>query len=154
MLSPLCVVQVPWPPQSMAESWKRRPQWEKWSSKTLRGAVRPTDQPVGRGDAHGHVFPTRGQCRSRARQVVCSCREVLFGRACHQICNKTVSIKQGTATTWWKHMCLLCCICQQDPLSVKSEWCDSLEHMSISIPHILSHNCWLVRKEFHWGGVI
>ncbi|KAF1384926.1 hypothetical protein PFLUV_G00125260 [Perca fluviatilis] len=64
---PLFSVLVPWPPRSMAESWKRRLQREKWSSKTLGGAVRATDQPAGRGDAHGHVFPTRDPCRSRAR---------------------------------------------------------------------------------------
>lgn len=62
----MCVLQVPWPPRSMAESSKRK-RWEKWYSKTLRGADSPTDQPAGRGDAHGHVFPTRGPCRSRAR---------------------------------------------------------------------------------------
>ena len=62
-------LQVPWPPRSMAGSLKRWLRWEKWSSKTLRGAARPTDKPGGRGDAHGHAFPTRGPCRSRARWV-------------------------------------------------------------------------------------
>lgn len=96
-LSFIHVLQVPWPPRSMAESWKRRPQWGKWSSKTLQGAVRPTDQPAGRGDAHGHVFPTRGPCRSRARWVNSSqgwkdaCYD-LFGKKYHQTCNKTVHV--------------------------------------------------------------
>lgn len=63
------VFQVPWPPRSMAESWKRRLQWEKRSRKTLQGVARPTDQTAGREDAHGPVFPTRGPCHSRARYV-------------------------------------------------------------------------------------
>lgn len=63
-------VLVPWPPRSMAESWKRQLRWEKWSSKTLQGAVRPTDHLAGRDDAHGPVFPTRGPCRFRARHYL------------------------------------------------------------------------------------
>lgn len=67
--SSVCVIQVPWPPQNMAESWKTQLQWEKWSSKTPWGVARPTDLRAGRGDALGPVSPTRGPCRSRARWV-------------------------------------------------------------------------------------
>lgn len=66
----LCVFQVPWPPRCMAESCKRH--LEKWPSKTLQGAVRPTDHPAWREDAHGPVFPTRGPCHSRARWALFS----------------------------------------------------------------------------------
>lgn len=91
----LVCLQVPWPPRSMAESSKRRLRLEKWSSKTLRGPVRPTDQPAGRGDAHGPVFPTRGPCRSRARWV---CGRRGWKRTCYVLfgnCGFRVVVKQS-----------------------------------------------------------
>lgn len=145
----MCVLQVPWPPRSTAESWKRRPRWEKWSSKTLRGAVRATDQPAGRGDAHGHVFPTRDPCRSRARWVYSSqgwrdARKVLFGEACHQTCDKTAS-KSGFS--WKKYVPVFAA---SDQLSVKSELLVSPENTSKSTSRYIKSYL-LTSEEFHRG---
>lgn len=111
VLSSMCVAQVPWPPRSMAESWKRRLQWEKWSSKTPRGAVRPTDQPVGRGDAHGHVFPTRGQCRSRARWVSCGWSEKTLIQFCLAEHTTKSAIKQSASNREKLLPCENVCVC-------------------------------------------
>lgn len=65
----LCVLQVLWPPRSMAKTWEKQLLWKKWFSKIQREAASPKDQLVGREDAQGPVSPTRGQCHSRARWV-------------------------------------------------------------------------------------
>lgn len=141
----LYALQVPWPPRSMAGSLKRWLRWEKWSSKTLRGAVRPTDKPGGRGDAHGHAFPTRGPCRSRARWF--------FFLQSGQERDSSFLIKESASYTMYSDESLCGCTCVPDILS------NFMSSQSYAIPeriwakalhNILSHNCWLVRKHSHW----
>lgn len=130
----------------MAESWKRPLQWEKWSSKALRGAVRPTDQLAGRGDAHGPVFPTRGPCLSRARWVSRSqvCQDGRLG---------FVLAKLYPPWNVMKYYVPLCAKFAHGQLSVqlsvKSEPHIPKRIRAKALPDILNHNCWLVRKQFH-----
>ncbi len=144
----MCVLQVPWPPRSMAESWKRRLRWEKWSSKTLRGAVRPTDQPAGRGDAHGHVFPTRGPCRSRARWVSpvkvsycltkCTVKPVIKWSVSHS--KKLLPPVDSPSSIFVVCGPTFCpTFCQVRATFLSRIWAKAL-------PDILNQNCWLVRK--------